>query len=281
MSRIYAKSNEIFDACKAINAIHIKRHKPNRTIVDWLDLENGAYFIESYLSKDAINLLSNHKIQILKDPFSLHARRSDIVEDETTRVSFPAIFFAREEFKREFVFLLGLVLGLQNLDKPREDFAYEIQDEYRDVLPLLLEYLYMRDSNQEEAYYPKKLWEVREWVKDYIKNITEYRKRVEAGETLLRTGVYLSTDGYEGTLAYRDENIENIENLTQRAVSPFSSMDATLQLIDMNLSPNEISDLIEKLYKNEQGDRSRIMESYGVKQDGYKRLIKEFEQHKR
>lgn len=281
MSRIYARSNELFDTCKTINAIHIKRHKPNRTMVDWNDLENCPNLIECYLSKDAVDLLSNHKIEILKDPFSLHARRSNIVENESTRVSFPTLFFAREEFKRELVFLLGLILGLQNIDKEREDFSYDIQDEYRDVLPLLLEYLYMKDSSQEDKYSLKKLWEIKTWVKDYIKNVAEYRKRVEAGETLLRTGVYLSSDGFEGTLAYRDENIENIENLTQHVITPFSSMDATLKIIDMNLSQDEVKALLDKLYKNECGDRARVMESYGIKQDGYKRLIKEFEQHKR
>ncbi len=280
MSRLLAKSIDVYKACNEINAINIPRHKQNRTKIKWEDIETGVYFIECYLSKEAVDLLTSHKIEILKDPFSMHARSSEVLDDETTKVSFPSYFSAKEEYKRDFVFLLGTILSLHNLDKDKGEFSYEITDEYREVLPLLLEYLYMKDSCQEDAFALKRIEELKTRTKDYTKKADKYKAQIEECENIVKNP-FLTAGIFEETLDYKQKCIDGLKDLTHQTIIPMSSMDATLQLIDKNLSVDELCRVIAKLFRNEYQDRSRIMEQYGVESNGYKRLIKEYEQHKR
>ncbi len=58
-------------------------------------------------------------------------------------------------------------------------------------------------------------------------------------------------------------------------------MDATLQIIDRNLSQAEYKDLIEELMLNPDHNREKIINDKGIETFGFKRLRKEINRVKR
>ena len=280
MSRIYARSDELVNLSQYLNSFKIKKHQKDNERIPWEEVALGANDLELYLTDDCINFLTSKPIAICKDPLSRHAKRSIPVDNEQTMVSFPSLI-AKKEYQRELVFLLGLMLSLNKPDDDTNPLSYEVKDEYRDVLPLFAEYLFLRENGKDDIYSLKRLEELKTRTKDFPRVIGDYKNRVEKAEDMLRNSSIMPKKWYDDYITYKRENISEIEKLTYDTLIPFSSMDATLQLIDMNLSQDEIKEFIDRMFKNESGSRTDIIRDYGVSSNNYKRLIKEFEKYKR
>ena len=280
MSRIYARSCELVNLSQYLNSFKIQKHQKDNEKIPWEEVALGENDLELYLTDDCIKFLTSKPIAICKDPLSRHAKRSVPVDNEQTMVSFPS-FIAKKEYQRELVFLLGLMLSLNKPDDDTNPFSYEVKDEYRDVLPLFAEYLFLRENGKDDIYSLKRLEELKTRTKDFPRVIGDYKNRVEKAEDMLRNSSIMPKKWYDEYIAFKGESIGEIEKLTYDTLIPFSSMDATLQLIDMNLSQEEIKEFIDRMFKNESGNRTDIIKDYGVSSNKYKRLIKEFEKYKR
>ena len=280
MSRIYAKRDDIVNFSECINAIKIKKHKSDNEIIPWNEVALGANNLELFLTDDCIKYLTSKPIAICKDPFSFYTRRSIPKDNEQTMISFPS-FRARKEYQRELVFALGLMLSLNKLDNEQSDYSFIIQDEFRDVLPLYAEYLYLRDIGKEDTFSLKRLEELKTRTKDFPASIMGLKSSISRSEGYIRNSAVYSPKVIEDSERVKDCCIEDVEKLTHETLIPVSSMDATLQLIDKNLSKEQIKEFIDKMFKNESGNRADIVAQYGVVSNNYKRLIKEYEKNKR
>ena len=84
-----------------------------------------------------------------------------------------------------------------------------------------------------------------------------------------------SEKGYEKYLRDCNKKDEELNKFTMNNICSISSLDAVLQLIDKNLSNNELKLLVEELMLNSYGNRKYVLKDIGINVEGYKRLKKE------
>jgi len=131
---------------------------------------------------------------------------------------------------------------------------YDIMCQFSDVLPLLIEYLYLKEINQEERFSNKNLTDLK-------LNAYEYKKIYERFEKF----PYIFSE-------------ENMLRNTLLFLVPLSSMDATLQIVDKYKDKkDELVKLIYDLFENINHNREEVINERDVETFGFKRLRKEIE----
>ena len=86
--------------------------------------------------------------------------------------------------------------------------------------------------------------------------------------------IYLITE-----LIPRESNI--VIAITIDNLNMLSSLDAVLQLIDKNISKDELKTIISKLMLNEDDNRKYVLNDVNIDTLGHKRLIKELNKYNR
>ena len=276
MSRIYGRAYDVYSITKDLEETKLPKYKKDNTKTSWDEIEITPEKIEIYLPDKAIDFLASKKTKIMKTPF-LKFTLTQIPEEENEErfIKFPSLT-PKEEFKRELMFYMGMLLSSYNKDNPNE--KYGIPNEYDDTLPLLLEYLYLKYVNKEDKFSIKHLNELQSYQKDYITFYDDYQDF----QDLRRKArfAYLSQEKYEKFQALCIDKENEITSLTNDSIIQLSSLEGVLGIIEL-LDKEDIKTIIEKLMINEKYNRSEILKEYGIESFGYKRLRKELEQYKR
>ena len=156
----------------------------------------------------------------------------------------------KEEYKRDLVYFIGDLLRRLSLDYIPDEF--DIRCQYSDVLPLLMEYLFLRDCGKEKRFSDKHLQDLKLNANQYIK-------------------IY---EKFENNKEFSNEQIFLRNSLLY--LVPLSSMDATLQISDEIINDKEsLKQLIKELIENENHNREDVLNKRNINTYGFKRLRKE------
>ena len=276
MSRIYGKAYEVYNITKDLEETKLPKYKRDNTKSSWDEIETTPEKIEIYLPDRAIDFLTSKKTKIMKTPFLKYTLKQVPEEESEERfIRFPSLS-PKEEFKRELMFYMGMLLSSYNRDTPKEE--YGIPNEYDDTLPLLLEYLYLKYANKEDEFSIKHLNELKGFQKNYRTFYDDYQDF----QNLRREARFanLSQEKYEKFQSLCIDKEDEIISLTKDSIIQLSSLEGALGIIEL-LDKEDIKTIIEKLMINEKYNRSEVLQEYGIESFGYKRLRKELEQYKR
>lgn len=251
MSRLYGRVEDVRSISEYLKDKYDGVYTPDKTIIEGQELENAPSVIAPYLSSDSITYLDSLDIElaynrlIRETCYSGPGEKSNIIYFPTKNM--------KEEYKRELIFFMGDLLRRKNFDRYPD--VFDIKCQYSNVLPLLIEYLYLRDTGKEDRFSPKYLQDLKISALEFLKR---YRKNIN-----------------------RPEKEEQLLNDTLLILIALSSMDATLQIKDKFASDKDsLIQLIDELVVNERHDREEIIKRRDIDTFGFKTLRKEIDRYK-
>ena len=253
MSRLYGRVEDVNSISNYLienyNKLYIMGYKD----IEDKELIDAPRTIFPYLSKDSINYINNCDVQVRWNNGIPGTIYSGVGEDDNV------IFFKtrqmREEYKTDLIYFIGDLLRRKNLDYMQDE--HDIMCQYSDLLPLLIEYLYLREEGKEEVFSDRNLSDLRINAKEYHR-IYEKRKRFP----------FLVSE-------------KALLNNTLLYLVPLSSMDATLQIIDkIGDNKDELRLFIQQLIDNPNHNREEIVNEKNINTYGFKRLRKEIDMKK-
>ena len=162
----------------------------------------------------------------------------------------------KEEYKADLMYYIGDLLRRRRLDYMQDE--YDIRCQFADVIPLLTQYLFFKETGKENRFFDRNANNLRLNAPQYNKIHTRFEKhpRITSVDYLLRN-----------TLLY---------------LIPLSSMDAALQIIDKYGNDKvEMRYLLLQLIENENHNREEVINEIGIETYGFKRLRKEIDLRKK
>lgn len=250
MSRLYGRTIDVYSISKYLNENYKRTYEKDKTKIDAEEMEKTPEIITPYLPRNAQEYLDKSEIEIAWNLFTKDTIYSGYGETKNT-IIFPTRTM-QEEYRRDLIYFMGDLLRRINLDYLPDEF--DIRCQYSDVLPLLLEYLFLRDSGKKERFSDKHLKDLALNAKEYVKIYDNFNnfKQVSDEKRFLRN-----------TLLF---------------LVPLSSMDATLQITDDIANDKEsLRALIKELIENPNHNREEVMKKRNIDTYGYKRLRKEID----
>ena len=276
MSRIFGKMFDVYNVSKELKNADLPKFKRDNSLSSWNEIDVTPERIEIYLPDKAIEFLTCKKTKIMKTNFLKYTLTQvpDSYEEERF-IKFPS-HKPKNEFKRELMFYMGMLLSSYSPDFDESDFY--VSHEFDDTLPLYLEYLYLKESDKEKDFSLKHLNELKKYTKDFPKSYDDY----EEFENFRRDANYNNLDKIktEKFIKLCKEKDEDITNFTRDCVIQLSSMEGVLALIEKVKSKEDIKKVIEELMLNKHGSRGLVMSCYGIDSYGYKSLRKEIAKYK-
>ena len=275
MSRIYGYSDSVYDVYNDLNNSKILKYNKDNNKTTWDDVINSVNDIDFYIPIEFKKSMENNKIRILRVPSIFN--KNTIISTPTEEDEDPTIIFpsrsAKEEYKKELIYFIGVLLREVNCDNMPD--LYNIPIEYNDVLPLILEYLYLKNNNLERVFSHQKIHELYVTSNLYVRSFNNYKKILE----LTYNSRYLPRKDYEKIKELEKDSLKKFEDLTLEYLIPLSSLDVSLQLID-NYNSIDFKKLIKDLYNNYNNDRKEYINDLGIDSYGFKRVKEEIEKYK-
>ena len=274
MSRILGRIYDVYNTTKELEEAKLPKFKIDNRETSWKDIVTTPEKLEYYYSDKVKDFLLSKKVKLMKTPFAKYTLTQvpeNEIEDRFIR--FPSLT-PKNEFKRELMFYMGMLLSSYRQDK---DNIYEISSEYDDTLPLLMEYLYLKDANEENKFDVKHLYQLKKYQKSFLKFCKDYQDF----EDFKREVNFASMDEkkYKKFQELCQEKEDEITSFTKDSVIQMSSYEGLLGIIDNVTSESDIKDLIEKLTLNEKESRASILKEYDIDSYGYKKLRKKIESY--
>ena len=253
MSRLYGRLEDINSVSKYLIDNYKKLYIPNYKEIEVEEVIETPKLIYPYLSEDTIKYIDDCDVKLHwngKLPGTVY---SGLGSDENV-----IMFRTRqmqEEYKIDLMYYLGDLLNRKNLDTMHGN--HDTASQYSILLPLLIEYLFLKETEQTEVFSDRNLPDLRKEAKGFHR-MYEIHKRFP--------------------FCYTEENIldRSLFSLIQ-----LSSMDATLQIIDKyGNDKEELRRLIQELVDNIDSNREYIMNDRNISTYGFKRLRKEIDLRK-
>lgn len=274
MNIVNEKGFDVYQVSKDLVGASLPRYKKDNRICSWPTIGQTPDLVRMYLPKKAIELLAEEPIIIRKNLFAIYTdTHLPDFDGDTRTISFPSLL-PKEEFRRDLMFYIGMILSSY-----KKDSENEIQNEYDDVLPFLLDYLYLKEVDREDSFSLKHLNILKKQGKVFNSFFDGYQKL----KALKDNPKYcsLSDEQRDKFVLTCIERKNELDAITEDTVPFFSSLDGALEIIDMAKSKEEIKSIIEQLILNEKENRKAVLEDLGIKPIGYKRLIKEIDSKKK
>lgn len=253
MSRLQGRVEDVNSISKYLIENYNKVYIPSFKEVGTDELMDAPKKVFPYLSKDSVQYINDCNIQLCWNGKLAGTIYSSAESDENV------IFFRtkqmREEYKTDLVYYIGDLLGRKNNDIIQDQ--YDISCQYNSLLPLLIEYLYLKEEGKEDVFSDRN-------ISDLRMNAKEYRKIYEK----VKLFPFLFSE-------------ENLLNNTLLYLIPLSSLDATYQIIDnYGNDKDKLIYLIQELIDNENHNREEIINKNNINTYGFKRLRKEIDLRK-
>ena len=248
MSRLYGRTPDIYNVSKYIMENYNGKYQKDKTKISYDELEKSRDRLEIYLPESVIDYLKNTQIDVSWNLFIKDTIYSGYGEARNA-IIFPTKQI-KEDYKRDYVYFIGDLLRRLSLDYIPDEF--DIRCQYSDVLPLLMEYLFLRDCGKENRFSDRHLQDLKLNANEYIKIYERFENNKESSNEQL----FL-----RNSLLY---------------LVPLSSMDATLQISDDLVNDKEsLKQLIKELIENETHNREDVLNKRNINTYGFKRLRKE------
>ena len=277
MSRILGRSIDVLQIVTYLQESNIPKYKKDKKDSTWDNIKNVSNEISIYLPNSAIDFLNKGEITIKKSPLRLYTLTSvPDFPDEKRFIKFPSNKPIKE-FEREYAFYLGLLLAKCHIDTEEE--LLELGTEFDDLLPLLLDYLHLKENNKEDQFSIKHLNEIKEFSKYYKKIYDGYNDFYDFTSNAETSS--LGDKEYKNFLALCAEKDAEMEKLTLEDIVKLSSLEAALQIIDRNYTKEDFKKLIDVLMSNKDFSRSSVLYENKIDSFGYKRLRKEIDKYKK
>ena len=254
MSRLYGRVNDVYNISNYLIENYNNKYVKDKSKISNDELENSINYVIPYLSKDNINYINKCDVKIYYNKFIKDTLYSGVGEEENV------IFFKtkdmKEEYKIDLLYFIGDLLRRKSLDYMPDE--YDIKCQYSDTLPLLIEYLYLKEVNKEDRFSLRNLSDLQLNAFDYKKLYERFQKYPY---------IYSEDNMLRNTLLF---------------LVPLSSMDATLQIIDKYYNnKDELIKLINELVENPNHNREEAMQKRDIETYGFKRLRKEIDLRRR
>jgi hypothetical protein len=254
MSRLYGRTMDVYGISQYLVENYRYSYQKDKKETSMLELEKVSSKICDYLPDEAVKYLQDANIEIAWNLFTQDTIYSGVGEERNI-IIFPTKKL-KEDYKRDLVYYMGDLLRRLNLDYIPDEF--DLRCQYSDVLPLILEYLYLRDSGKEERFSPKHL-------DDLLLNGEQYIKIYESFKA--RPDLFDENRFLRNTLLF---------------LVPLSSMDATLQISDeIAKNKDALREIIKELIENPNHNREEVMNKRKIDTYGFKRLRKEIDFRKK
>ncbi len=247
MSRLYGRTDDVYYISKFLMENNHGKYKRDLSKTSPDGLVEAAKMVDPYFSKDMQDYLNECHIRLGYNNFIRNTIYSG-TDDKENIIIFPTKK-PKEEYKRELLYFVGDLLRRKNMDLVPSEFDLKCQ--YSDLLPLLVEYLYMKEDNKEDSFSSKHISDLTLNAKEYIKIFEDFNsdfRTIPEGSFLWNTLLFLV---------------------------PLSSLEALLQIIELGYDKEEIKKLIEELYENKNNNREEIMLERNIDSYGFKALRKE------
>ena len=273
MSRLYGRAFDVFQMSNSFKNYKIPKYNEDNKKVSLDELINSTDVLDLYLPQSAIDYIVNYPIHIVKSPIiPKNASEFPNINNPNATIYFKGINF-KEEQKRDLVFFLGCVLSQINPDElPKEN---NLPCEYGDILPLLLEYIYLKENNKEDRFLLKHFNSLKFNAEKYQKVYEDHQKHLVSDTN--KELSYYSEKEYSKREEYNKSIEDTFLKNTLTMLVPFSSVDGVLQVIDTFKTEKELKKIIELIYNNENNNRQELLNSFGIESYGYKRLRKELD----
>ncbi len=269
MSRLYGRSDDVYNVSKYLLEKELIDYNYDKTKISLEEVENTPSYIEKYLPDKAIEIITNTPV-VLSKSILIRKPLTFLPKDSSED---PVMYFPKSKIIREYqndvIFFLGRIFASYSPDKMPDDFT--IPCEYHDVIPLILNYLYNKENNNESNFSLKYLHELLSNSKSFVKIYDSYQKFIEAKN---EDRIFGSDDRIE---KYDNSNMKAILYKTLQSLVPLSSMDASLQIIDRFNNVDEYKNLLDELISNPEHNREEILKHKGIETFGFKRLKKEID----
>ena len=253
MSRLYGRVEDVNSISKYLLDNYKGLYIPNYKDVEEQEVIEAPKLVHPYLSEDITKYIDDCDIKIHWSGKISGTIYSSLGSDENI------IFFKtkqmREEYKIDLLYYIGDLLNRKNLDIMHGN--HDLSCQFSVVLPLLIEYLFLKEEENTDVFSDRNLSDLRIGAKGYHR-MYEIHKRLP--------------------FLYSEENLldKTLLNLV-----PLSSMDATLQIIDKyGNDKEELKRLIKELVDNEERNREYVMNERNINTYGFKRLRKEIDLRK-
>lgn len=277
MSRILGRTYDVLQISNTLKNNSFPIYVRDNRESSWEKIDNIINEIEDYLPNIAIDFINKEKISILKNPLRIYTFTSvPEYKDEKRFIRFPSIK-PKKEFEREYAFYLGLLLSSYQIDTEEE--ILELGKEYDDIIPLLIEYIYLKEEKNENKFSLKYLNELKKYTSHFEKNYKKYKKFYEFSNNSKTHN--LDDREYNNFRKLCDDYDEEMERVTLPNIIKLSAFDGVLQIIDKNYTKEEYKKLIEELMINKNESRSSLLYDREIESYGYKRLRKEIDKYKK
>lgn len=273
MSRLYGRAFDVFQMSNSFKNYKIPKYNEDNKKVSLDELINSTDVLDLYLPQSAIDYIVNYPIHIVKSPIiPKNASEFPNINNPNATIYFKGLNF-KEEQKRDLTFFLGCVLSQINPDElPKEN---NLPCEYGDILPLLLEYIYLKENNKEDRFLLKHFNSLKFNAEKYQKVYEDHQKHLVSDTN--KELSYYSEKEYSKREEYNKSIEDTFLKNTLTMLVPFSSVDGVLQVIDTFKTEKELKKIIELIYNNENNNRQELLNSFGIESYGYKRLRKELD----
>ncbi len=248
MSRLYGRTNDIYSISKDLLENYNKKYERDNAIISFEKMDKSLEIIEKFIPRDAALFLKDAQIEVAWNLFIKDTIYSGYGEEKNT-IIFPTKKM-KEEYRRDLVYFAGDLLRRINLDYVPDDF--DIRCQYSDVLPLTLEYLFLKEIGKEDRFSDKHLQDLKLNAKEYVK-------------------IYENFHNYPEVF-----NEERFLKNSLLFLVPLSSFDMTLQIADEIVNDEDkLKLLIKELINNENHNREEVINKMNMDTYGFKRLRKE------
>lgn len=267
MSRLFGRCDDVYSVSKYLRDTEMKFYSSNKSKTTWEEIENTPGKIELYLPENAIKLIEDTPVRLVKSFFAFKPMMFVPFElKEEPLMVFPK-GTPKEEYKKDLAFFIGRILANHSHDLLPKEF--DLACTYHDVLPLVLEYLYLKENNEEDQLFLKYSRDLLKNAKKYIKIYELYEKYQDSLRELMYTTERLEEQKEKNKQAMLKKILTNLV--------PLASMDATLQITDKYKDPDDYKKLIEELIENPNHNREEIIKKRNIETYGFKRLRKEID----
>lgn len=251
MSRLFGRVEDVYSISNYLIDNFNKKYSIDNSIISNEELKDAPKVIFTYLSKDMIKYINECDIKLCWNKRIKETVYGNSGTGEENYIFFPTKEI-KSEYKTDLIYYIGDLLNQKHCDYMNNE--YDILCQYEMALPLLLEYLYLKEENKEKKFYERNLSDLRSNANIYKKiyNKQHFLPMLYSEDYLLK---------------------DTLLNLI-----PLSSMDATLQIIDKYKDDkNSFMKLILDLYQNVNHNREEIISELNINTYGFKRLRKEID----
>lgn len=264
---LYTRSTDVFDILSEIKGSKIKKYREDNSKIEWEDLDKVKEKISLYIPKESIDFLYSNDINIVKNSIF---EKEDYSISKDNKITLYLHNFPRKEYIKKYIYVLGRLLNNYSPNNTDSDYYF---GEYEDLIPYILEYLYLKDLDREDEFEKEHLYKLLLCSKKYLKSYSKhYDFILDAGKKMNHISSEVEIQSIEDSVINKKMHFINETGIY---LSKLSSLDATLELADDMCDSDDYKSILSLLINNIDHDRSKIVNDLGLLSYNFQSIRKE------